>query len=133
MHAALKFTKGLLRSPLRVKIWLLLLVAVNLLGPLAFLDRLEARVVLVVFLAGAGLMVGLTALSGFTRLLGLGHVLWVPLLCFLWARLNEIPANDAFGLWLRLLMSANAVSLILDLSDVVRYLRGERAEVVEGL
>ena len=48
----------------------------------------------------------LTALAGFTRLLLglLGHVLWLPLLYYLWTRLGHVPADDFFGGWIRVLM-----------------------------
>ena len=64
---------------------------------------------------------------------GLGHVLWFPLLYFLWTRLEGAPADGPFGIWLRALMAINAVSLAIDATDVARYLAGERDEVIEGL
>ena len=73
------------------------------------------------------------ALSGFTRLLGLGHILWIPLLYFLWMRLGQNPADDFFGVWLRVLMILNAASLIIDVIDVGRYIAGDRSETVEAL
>jgi hypothetical protein len=76
------------------------------------------------------LMTGLTGLSGFSRLLGLGHIVWVPLLFFLWTRLGEIPAVDAFGFWVRAVIAINAMSLVIDAVDVIRYAAGERAETV---
>lgn len=133
MNAFLKFNKGLMRIPLPWRMWLMVLVAVNLLAPLFYLGRTEARVVLAVFLAGAMLMTILTALSGFSRLLGLGHILWIPLLIWLWARLGQVPAEDFYGVWLRALMAINLASLAIDAVDVVRYIRGERGETIKGL
>ena len=75
----------------------------------------------------------LTAISGFTRLLGMGHILWVPMLFWLWSRLDQIPAHDVFGVWIRVLMTLDAVSLLIDAVDVTRYIRGERQETVKGL
>lgn len=133
MNAFMKFNRGVLRLPVHWRLWVLLLAFFNMMVPLFFFARLEARVVLGVFLASAMLMMVLTAISGFTRLLGLGHVLWLPLLYFLWTRLDQIPAGDVFGLWIRGLMVLNAVSLVIDTTDVMRYLAGERREVIEGL
>ncbi|MEE9211920.1 MAG: hypothetical protein V3U29_04625, partial [Phycisphaeraceae bacterium] len=79
------------------------------------------------------LMTVLTGFTGFTRLLGLGHVLWVPMLWFLWGRLGQIPADEAFGLWIRVLMILNAISLVIDAVDVIRYITGDRKATVEGL
>ncbi len=133
MRAFITFHKGLLKSPIRVRLWLMLLVVFNLVVPLFFLDRLEAQVVLAALLASMLLMTVLTGLTGFTRLLGLGHILWVPMLWFLWGRLGHIPADDAFGLWIRVLMILNAISLVVDGVDVIRYIAGDRKATVEGL
>ncbi len=119
MNAFVKFNKGIMKMPLRWQSWLMLLVAVNFLIPLFFINRLEAQIVLLTFVAGTMLMTFLTSISGFTRLLGLGHILWIPLLYFLWSRLSENPANEFFGIWIRVLMTLNALSLIIDAVDVV--------------
>jgi hypothetical protein len=75
MNAFVKFNLGILRLPVAVRIWLLILMAVNLVIPIVYLDRIEARVVLLTFLASFLLMIAITATSGFTRLLSLGHIL----------------------------------------------------------
>lgn len=133
MNAFVKLNKGLMRQRLPVRLWVMLLAAFNLVVPLFFLDRREAQLVVATFLAGAMLMTAITALAGFTRLLGLGHVLWIPLLYFLWTRLAQIPPNDIFGLWVRTLMALNAVSLLIDIADVGRYVAGDRGETVSDL
>ncbi|MCZ6676082.1 MAG: hypothetical protein O7E52_02405 [Candidatus Poribacteria bacterium] len=133
MNAFIKFNKGVMKTPIPVRLWLMLLVVVNLVIPLFFLNRLEAQVVAVTFMISVTLMMVLTGLAGFTRLLGLGHVLWLPLLYFLWTRLGQHPADDFFGVWVRVLMALNAVSLVMDAVDVIRYVAGDRAEMVEGL
>ncbi len=133
MRAFIKFNKGVMKMPIQWQLWLLLLVCVNLIIPLFFIDRLEARLVVGAFLGSVLLMTILTAVSGFTRLVGLGHILWLPLLYFLWTRLDQIPGDDLFGLWVRVLMMLNAVSLVIDAADVIRYVAGDRAETVKGL
>ena len=119
--------------PIHWQLWLMLLVIANMIIPLFFLNRLEGQVVLGTFLASMILTTVLTGLSGFGRLLGLGHILWIPLLYFLWARLGQIPADDFFGIWIRVLMALNATSLVIDATDVIRYLAGDREETVPGL
>ena len=116
-----------------VRLWLMLLVVANLIVPLFFLDRVEARVAIVVLLASMMIMTALTARAGFTRILGLGHILWIPLLIWLWSRLDQIPTDGVFGTWIRVLMVLNAISLVTDTVDVVRYLTGDREELVKGL
>ncbi len=75
-------------------------------------------------------MVLITGISGFTRLVGLGHIVWVPLVMFLVSRLDSIPATDAYGIWIRSVIAINTISLVLDAVDVVRFARGERSEIV---
>ena len=133
MNAFTKFNKGLMNQSLPVRLWVGLMVIFNMIIPLFFLERLEAQVVLAAIMASMALMTLITATTGFSRLLGLGHIFWVPLLFFLWTHLDQIPPNDGFGVWVRSLMVINAASLILDGVDVFRYLAGERGEVVKGL
>jgi hypothetical protein len=133
MRAFIKFNQGVLKMPIQWLMWLALLVTVNLVIPLFYLSHLEAQVVAATMVASMVLMTILTGLSGFTRLLGLGHILWAPLLYFLWMRLDLNPANDFFGLWIRALMILNSLSLILDTMDVGRYIAGDRSETVASL
>ncbi len=133
MHAFIKFNKGMLKLPLHWQLWLAVLVAANLVVPFFYLQRLEAQVVLATILASMALMTLLTARFGFTRILGLGHILWVPMLAFLLARLGDIPVGDAYGIWIRALIVLNSVSLVIDAADVIRYLAGDRGETVAGL
>jgi len=133
MRAFIKFNKGVMKMPILWQLWLMLLVVVNLIVPLFFLDRLEAQVVVVALLASATLMTILTGVFGFTRLLGLGHIFWLPLLYFLWLRLGQIPADDFFGIWVRALMALNAASLVIDIIDVSRYIAGDREETVKDI
>ncbi len=115
------------------RLWLGILVGANLVAPLFFLDHVEARVTIAALLISMTLMTALTARFGFSRILGLGHVAWLPLLAFLIGRVTEVPASTGFGLWLRAVIVLDAISLVLDAVDVVRFLRGDRAETVPGL
>ncbi len=133
MRTFLKFNKGMLKMPIQWQIWLMLLVAANMIAPLFFLHRLEAQVVLGTFLASVTLTTFLTGKFGFTRILGLGHILWVPMLVFLFARLGNIPASDAYGIWIRALIVLNSMSLVIDAVDVIRYIAGDRRETVPRL
>ena len=133
MNSFMKFNLGLLRSPLYVRVWLILLLAANLVAPLFFLDRVEAQAVLAALAVSMVAMTVLTGLTGFTRLLGAGHTFWVPLIVWLWTRLDQIPADDPFGVWVRVLIGLNAISLVIDVIDVVRYAAGDREETVKGL
>ncbi len=133
MHAFIKFNKGIMKMPVHWQLWLALLLTVNLVVPLFFLDRLEAQIIVAALLASALFMTILTGVSGFNRLLGLGHIFWIPLLYFLWMRLDQIPANDFFGIWVRTLMTLNAASLVFDFVDVARFIAGDRKVTVKEI
>ena len=133
MHAFIKFNKGILQMPVFWQVWLAALVATNLVVPMFFLERLEARVALGTILASMALMTYLTGRFGFTRIVGLGHILWVPMLAFLVVRLGDIPDNDVFGIWLRAVIVLNGISLAIDAIDVIRYIAGDRDETVPSL
>ena len=133
MKAFIKFNKGMMKMPLHWQLWLVLLVTANIVTPFFFLHRLEARVVLGTILASMTLMMMLTARFGFTRIVGLGHILWIPMLAFLYTKLGDIPAADAFGIWIRALFVLNGLSLVIDAADVIRYIAGGRSETVPGL
>jgi hypothetical protein len=131
MSAMKTFVLGLLHGPRWILLWVtVVLMGVNMVAPLAFLGTLEAKVVLVTFMMGGMLMMVLTARFGFTRILGLGHILWIPLIVFLFTRWGLHPADTPMGIWLRAVILINGISLVMDGIDVVRYARGEREATV---
>ncbi|MBT4043087.1 MAG: hypothetical protein HOK21_24805 [Rhodospirillaceae bacterium] len=128
------FNKGLMGMPFPWPVWLMVLVGGNMIAPLFLLDHMEAQVTFGVFLAGAVLMTAIYAVTGFTRLLGAGHVLWLGLVPWLWFRLDlawspEQPLNW-FSYWIIAVMVSNSLSLVIDIADVIRYVRGEREATV---
>ena len=108
-------------------------ILVKLAFYLVYLDHFEAKIVLGTFLISFMLMVMITGVTGFTRLLGAGHILWIPMLTYLGSQLDQIPSDDFFGYWIRALIMINAASLVFDAIDVMRYIRGNRTEMVKGL
>ena len=123
---------GVLRSKPQVLVWMMLLILANGIAPLLFLARLEAQVVFATFLLSIALMTWLTARYGFTRIVGLGHVLWVPMVIFLLVRANALEM-DLYGIWVGTVVVLNVISLMIDVRDVMQYVRGDRDEVVKGL
>jgi len=81
----------------------------------------------------AGGMIGLllVKVQGFTRLLGLMHILWIPLIIYLAGKLNVYAASQPIGLWIRGLLVLNGVSILIDFVDVMRYVYGERKSIGE--
>ena len=108
----------------------MVLVAFNMIAPLFFITHVEAQVTLAALFAGMIIMTVLTAVTGFTRLLGLGHFLWFILVPFLWTRLDSFPVDGIMGWWIRGVIAVNALSLVIDVTDVVRYLAGDRTDTM---
>jgi hypothetical protein len=111
------------------RLWVGLLAALNLIAPLAFLDRPDAQWTLAAIAAAAVSMVVLARIQGFTRLLGLGHIWWIPLIGYLLDRgaLSDPGLNrEWFVLWRDAVVAANGLSLVIDATDVGRYLAGDR-------
>ena len=118
MRNPLRFFIDLLQQPLWVSLWVLFLMLVNM-ASLAFWQEALARLILMNFLASAMLMMGLYARFGFAKILGLGHLPWVPLLAYL---MIQIPAAEAsFKQYLQVLSVSMALSLVLDTIDVWTY------------
>jgi hypothetical protein len=131
--AFVRYHRGLGRMPLVWKPWLTCLLAANMIVPLFYLTRFEALVVFGCALVNGAIFVTVTAFTGFSRLLGVGHIPWMVLVPFLATRLAHVPADDAYGWWLRIVMVLDFISIFLDAANVVRYLAGERGEMVAGL
>lgn len=124
------FHRCVLAMPKFWAAWLGLLALLNGLGGLVFISSPEGLWTLVIFLASAMLMMGLFRAFGFVRLLGMGHILWVPLVFWLASRLGAAPETGWLRLWMTAVIVVNATSLVIDVIDVIRYLRGDRAPTV---
>ena len=136
-HAFIRYHRGLGKMPRRWKPWLMSLLMSNMIVPFFFLsEHLEAWVVLGTALVTGVAFIVLTAFSGFSRLLGFGHLPWVPMLVYLIVGFPEAQQSYPetwFILWLQAVIVLDIGSLILDTANVVRYFRGEHSEMVEGL
>ena len=118
MRNPLRFFIELIQQPLWVSLWVLVLMLVNM-ASLAFWREAVAQLILMNFLASAMLMMGLYSRFGFTKILGLGHVPWIPLLAYV---VTQIPAAEAsFKRYLLVLSVSMAISLVLDTIDVWNY------------
>jgi len=112
------------------RVWLMLLVSVNLVSPFFFLGTPEAKVVLVGMGASMAMMMALFARYGYVRLLGLGHIPWLFTVPWLWSRLGEAATSGAFHYWLFAVVLLDSISLVIDAVDVIRYWTGERQPTI---
>ncbi len=125
-----KFNKNVLNMPQPWPLWMLLLVALNLVPPLFFLGTPEAKVVLVGMIVSATLMLTLFARFGYVRLLGIGHAPWLFTIPWLCSRFDEAAMSGLFYYWLFAVVFFDSISLVIDTVDVARYWRGERQTTV---
>lgn len=110
----------------------MLLVAANFLAPLFYIQTLEAQLTIAAVLIGFIIQSYIHSKLGFVRLLGLGHILWIPLVIWLGFRLSDIGLENPFGIWLASLLLINTVSLVIDVFDVIRFFSGEKSPISSG-
>ena len=126
MNAMINLMKTMMLMPKPWLAWLGLLIAVNILASLYFIQTLEAKIVLTAMMFGIMIMTAIYRTKGFVRLLGIGHIAWLPMLPWLWTRLDDVSFDGLFGYWLCAIIVLNSLSLFVDTIDVLRYIKGER-------
>lgn len=117
------------RQPQWVQHWLDIMVIV--LGGFSLVFsfvRVEARWVLAGFLLGAATLLGLYSQIGYSRLLGLAHVIfWTPVLIYLLRRRAQWRVKETLsGKWIVLAVMILTISLAFDYTDVIRWVFGAR-------
>lgn len=132
INGFIRLIRGLLGVKLWVRLFILWLIIMNVVAAIYFMPRVEATVTLISFMLGGVLMGLLTTRWGFTRILGLAHVAWLPGMFFVLSRLPRVDFGTSFGVWIGLLLITNCVALVFDGLDVWRYFRGE-TEPMDGL
>ncbi len=123
MRNPFRFFLELLRQPVWIQLWLSFLMLVNM-ASVAFWSEPLAKVIFLTFMVSAALVMGLYVIFGFSKLLGLGHVLWIPLLIYV---IIQIPNVDiGFKTYLVAFSISVAVSLAFDITDVWQYFRNRK-------
>ena len=113
----------ILQQPGWLQVWIGWMVVVNT-ASFLFLRHSAAKWVAAAWVANVVLMNLRFSAFGYTRILGLSHVLlWTPLLVYLW-RQRPWPTPSLYGRWLTVLFATNLLSLVVDYVDVIRYLAG---------
>ncbi len=126
MKALIDFMRTILTFPKPWLAWIMLLVMANMALPLLFIGTTEGKVVLGSFVFAIGFQAAIFSAKGFVRLLGIGHIAWVPMIYWLWTRLDFAAVGSLFRYWLLATIVLVSLSLLIDATDVIRYLRGER-------
>lgn len=129
MHNPFRFITALLKRPLYEVTWVFYMMVINL-AAVFFWEELLAKVIVFVFLISSMLMMGLYSKFGFTKILGLGHILWLPLVFYIGYSL--MFAEGFYFTYLLVLLITNSISLVIDGYDVWTYLN-EETEVMERI
>lgn len=125
MEIKLDLINRIAEGPQWIYWWTRVIDASNwLLLPFAFFD-LRARWAFFAWLINIVMILALYNLFGYTRILGLSHILaWTPLLIYLLAQRRPFVQENWAGRYLYWYISVVIVSLAFDYYDVARYLFG---------
>lgn len=128
------FNEALATLPQWVQLWLNILLLGAFIAPLALLIWRETRLAGAIALAssaiGALIITQLYNAMGLVKLLGIGHIFWVPVVIYLVTimRRRDLPR---LAFWITGFVALTmTISLIFDTVDVVRYLAGDRADAL---
>jgi hypothetical protein len=129
MEAVQSFLDDLRAGPAWIWFWVNFIGAVFALAIPFAARRIEARAALLVMALTLPAMIALHSAVGYSRLLGVVHlVLWTPFAFWLWRRRDAWRARETLaGKWIVLLFATMLVSLAFDYADVTRWLMGERS------
>lgn len=130
MRAMIDLVRDMTRISWPWKLWLGLLILVNMIFPLVFISSIEGQAALVSLFAGFVIMTLIHRRKGYVRLLGAGHVFWVVLVPWLFLRAIIQSDTGVYNIWLIGIIAVNSLSLVIDASDVWRYLRGEKNPLI---
>ena len=132
MNSIINFISDVLAQPIAVQLWVLWMTVAIFIVPGLLLrhesSRREGKVILASSIVLAVLMLLWHAQVGYTRIVALPHILiWTPLLAYLYSRRKNL-ASPSLVRWLTTaLVLTIVVSLAFDVTDVIRYILGERA------
>lgn len=131
MDIIINFIDDVLAQPVAVQLWVIWMIAAMFVVPGWLLryesSRREGKVMLASSIVLAVLMLLWHPQVGYTRILALPHLLiWTPLLVYLYSRRDNL-ASPAHVRWAATaLVLTIVVSLAFDVTDVIRYMLGER-------
>lgn len=129
IQAFKEFMKGILSLSLGWQLWVGLMWVLNMVAPIMFLKHIEAQITLVAMMAGGMTGIALVKVQGFTKLLGVMHIYWVPLVLYLLQQVETLSPSDLFCKWMWSVIVVNSISLIIDAADVITYFRQKKSAI----
>jgi hypothetical protein len=118
-------------APAWVGIWLNILLLGAIVLPLSLFIWKQTRLVaLVALIAGGVSVAGIMTMYGqlgYVKLLGLPHIImWTPLAFFLVHKIRAAEVTQAPRVIMGVVLATITISLAFDVTDVVRYIAGDR-------
>ncbi len=105
----LGFPRAILDMPRPWVAWVMLLFGINFVPGLLYWSSPEGKVVLAALMLGGLLQTAIFSARGFARLLGIGHLAWLPMVLWLWMRLGTAPVGSLFRYWLLAVIILNSL------------------------
>jgi len=114
--------------PLWVKLWMILILVPINLATILFTGQAFGKIIASLAVLGMGFnIIPLIAERGFGKAMAIPHViLWVPLVIII--LLKALPiATGGYLIFLITLLIINIISLLFDIPDSIKWLKGDRA------
>ena len=132
MRATISFFRHFVGAPLWVIIWVNAIALANMAAVFFVGSDPRAIWVLAALLGSGVLMIWLFSRYGYSRIMGVGHlVFWGPLAVYLWAAKGVAPGDDFANRVMWTIFVLNSAAMIIDVVDLVRFLRGDRQPMVQ--
>ncbi len=123
------FMADMKAGPAWVYIWVMFMGFIFMLSiPFSFKNKQARLILLATLILAPIIMMALYAKFGYERILGLRHIIgWTPILYILIKDRKSWRSSTAIaGKWLTLTIIVMLISLVFDVTDVVRYALGSR-------
>ncbi|USG62564.1 hypothetical protein NBZ79_06195 [Sneathiella marina] len=117
-----------LHTPLWVRLWVLVLMAVMFFAPLFFLQHSTAKWMVAAFLLGGMIMGWMHMKMGITKAMGVAHIPWLLPMALIYADLFSGSSAGNYFTWLIAACAIGTICLIIDALDIISFLRGNRAQ-----
>jgi len=125
---SLSLWKHLMAAEGLLWVWFVVLAVVNLAAFVFAPFDVRARWMALSVVLLSVIVAGMFKIYGYTRILGLGHiVVWLPLFAYLWRERGAFPERVWVNRFIVVFVVVNGISFGLDSVDVVRYLLGDRS------
>lgn len=131
MRNPFTFFIELRHQPIWIVLWVYYLIIVNLSSAL-FWNQPLAKAIFITFLISAATILGIYSRFGFAKIMGLGHIFWIPLLVFLLPGI--VDSKGGYRNYLVILSLSIIISVAFDTVDVWKYCSREKiCETAENL